>query len=148
MYEYALIAHSLWRWVVILTGLAAIAFAVMGLVGAVPWGGNAERFGKLFSRAVDLQFLIGASLYLIFSPLTTVVLSVAGDVPEGFDLRFFGVYHGAIMTVAFLDVHISAALIRRGRNDAARHRRSIFLYGQTLLIILLAIPWWRPLFRI
>jgi hypothetical protein len=73
---------------------------------------------------------------------------VADGLPEGSDLRFFGVYHGVIMTIAFLDVHISAVIIRRGLTDAARHRRSIILYGQTLLIIACAIPWWRPLFRI
>jgi hypothetical protein len=147
MYDYVLIAHSLWRWVVIIAGLAAILSAAMGLVRQAPWD-SARRYGLLFGIAVDIQFLMGASLYLVFSPMTTVALSVAEGLPQGSDLAFFGVYHGLIMTVAFLDVHVSAVLIRRAKTDTARQRRSVFLYGQTLLLIVVAIPWWRPLLRI
>jgi hypothetical protein len=147
MYDYLLSAHSVWRWAVILAGVAAIASAARGLVRQTPWEPSARRFGRLFSIAVDIQFLMGASLYLVFSPMTTVALNVAEGLPEGSELRFFGVYHGLIMMIAFLDVHVSAVLIRRAKTDAARQRRSIFLYGQTLLLILLTIPWWRPLLR-
>jgi hypothetical protein len=147
MYEYVLIAHTLWRWVVIISGLAAIVTAALGLRRNARWEERAARVGKLFGVAVDLQFLMGASLYLILSPMTTVALNVAEGLPEGSELRFFGLYHGLIMTIAFLDVHISAVFSRRGLTDAARHRRSIILYGQTLFFIICAIPWWRPLFR-
>jgi hypothetical protein len=146
MYAYVLIAHSLWRWAVILAGLAAIASAVAGLVRQAPWD-TARRYGRLFGIAVDIEFLMGASLYLVFSPITTVALNLADGLPEGSELTFFGVYHGLIMTIAFLDVHVSAVLVRRAKTDAARQRRSIFLYGQTLLLILCTIPWWRPLLR-
>jgi hypothetical protein len=148
MYEYVLMAHAWWRWVVLAAGAAAIYTAAAGLSRGEPWAGNASRFGKLFGRAVDIQFLMGASLYLVFSPMTNAALNVAEGLPEGSELRFFGVYHGLIMTAAFVDVHLSAVFIRRGATDAARHRRTILLYGQTLLIILCTIPWWRPLFRI
>ncbi len=147
MYNFFLSAHSLWRWVVILAGVGAIASAAAGLVRREPWEPAARRYGRLFGIAVDIQFLMGASLYLIFSPMTTVALNVADGLPEGSELRFFGVYHGLIMMIAFLDVHLSALLIRRAKTDAARQRRSIILYGQTLLLILLTIPWWRPLLR-
>jgi hypothetical protein len=147
MYTYILIAHSLWRWVVILAGLAAIGSAWRGSTLRAPWAAGARRFGRLFGIAVDIQFLMGASLYLVLSPLTNVTLSLADSLPQGSDLRFFGVYHGIIMTIVLLDVHISAILIRRGKTDAAKHRRSVLLYGQTLLAILCAIPWWRPLLR-
>jgi hypothetical protein len=90
---------------------------------------------------------MGASLYLVFSPMTNEAMRIADGLPEGSDLRFFGVYHGLIMCAAFLDVHISAVLIRRGKSDAARYRRSLILYGQTLLLIVCTIPWWRPLFH-
>jgi hypothetical protein len=148
MYQYVLIAHAWWRWVVIIAGAAAIYTAVRGLSRNGSWSGDAARYGKLFGRAVDIQFLMGASLYLIFSPMTNVAMSVADGLPEDSELRFFGVYHGLIMSVAFIDVHISSALIRRASSDTAKHRRSIILYGQTLLIILCTIPWWRPMFPV
>jgi hypothetical protein len=146
MYQYVLIAHAWWRWVVILAGGAAVYTAVRGLLRNRPWSGNPARYGKLFGRAVDIQFLMGASLYLVFSPMTNAALSVADGLPEGSELRFFGVYHGLIMSAAFVDVHLSAVLIRRASSDTAKYRRSIILYGQTLLIILCTIPWWRPMF--
>jgi len=147
MYDYVLIAHSLWRWVVIAAGVAAIASAAIGLVRQAPWGPS-RLYGRLFGIAVDIQFLMGASLYLVFSPMTTDALNVAQGLPEGSELTFFGVYHGLIMTIAFLDVHVSAVLIRRAKSEAAHQRRSILLYGQTLLLIVLTIPWWRPLLRV
>jgi hypothetical protein len=147
MYQYMLIAHGWWRWIVILTGLAAIVTASLGLARGMPWSGRLQLIGRLFGMAVDVQFLMGASLYLVFSPMTTIALNVAQGLPEGSDLSFFGVYHGLIMTLAFLDVHVSAVLIRRGRSDAAKCRRAVILYGQTLLLILCTIPWWRPLLR-
>jgi hypothetical protein len=147
MYDYVLIAHSWWRWVVIVAGVAAIASAARGLVRHGPWE-PAPRYGRLFGIAVDIQFLMGASLYLVFSPMTTVALNVAQGLPPGSDLTFFGVYHGLIMTLAFVDVHVSAVVIRRAKTDAARLRRSLYFYGQTLLLILCTIPWWRPLLRL
>jgi hypothetical protein len=147
MYDYILIAHAWWRWAVILTGVTAVAMAVRALSRKEPWNDAAARYGKFFGWAVDVQFLMGASLYLVFSPMTNVALNVADGLPAGSELRFFGVYHGLIMTVAFLDVHVSAVIIRRGSTDAAKFRRTALLYAQTLLIILCTIPWWRPLFR-
>jgi hypothetical protein len=147
MYDYILIAHAWWRWAVILTGVMAIAMAVRALSREDAWSEEAARYGKFFGRAVDIQFLMGASLYLVFSPMTNVALNVADGLPAGSELRFFGVYHGLIMTIAFLDVHLSAVFIRRGRTDTAKYRRTALLYAQTLLIIVCTIPWWRPLFR-
>ncbi|MDP9082448.1 MAG: hypothetical protein M3N50_01575 [Pseudomonadota bacterium] len=147
MYSYILIAHGWWRWVVILAGAAAIAMAVRGLSCDLPWTDSAARYAKFFGTAVDIQFLMGASLYLVFSPMTNEALNVAEGLPAGSELRFFGVYHGLIMTLAFIDVHLSSFFIRRGSSDSAKYRRAIILYGQTLLIILGAIPWGRPLFR-
>ena len=146
MYDYLLIAHAWWRWVVLLAGIAAICTAVRGWSRGLPWAGSVAHCGKIFGLAVDVQFLMGASLYLVFSPLTNVALNVAKGLPAGSELLFFGVYHGLIMTIAFIDVHVSAVIVRRGRSDAAKHRRSMVLYGQTLLIIIATTPWWRPLF--
>ena len=145
MYNFILTAHSLWRWAVIMAGVAAIVSPMMGLVRRTPQELMSSQYGRLFGIAVDIQFLIGASLYLVCSPMTTVALNVAEGLPEGSELRFFGVYHGLIMTVALLDVHLSAVLIRRAKTVTARQCRSVYLYAQTLLLILFSIPWWRPL---
>jgi hypothetical protein len=88
---------------------------------------------------------MGAALYLLLSPLTTVVLSTTVTrLPSDSDAHFFSVVHPAIMIACFIGVHVSSVMIRRGRNDASRHRRSIMFYGVVLLLMLPGIPWWRP----
>ena len=44
--------------------------------------------------------------------------------------------------------HIGSAVARKGTDDAAKHRRAAIWYTLTILAIVLAIPWSRPLFRI
>jgi len=148
MYDWVLAVHSLWRWVVVLSGVAAVGSALSAYRHGAPWGGTVARNGRLFAIAIDIQFLLGASLYLVFSPITTAAMSVASGLPEGSELRFFGVYHGLLMSAAFVDVHLSAVAIRRGKDDRARLLRSVLLYSQTLCVILLMIPWWRPWLRL
>ena len=147
MYDVVLTLHSYGRWVVILAGFTALGAAGWGLARGLPWDNVPKIVGQLFGIAVDVQFLLGAALYLLFSPMTTVALNVADGLPPGSELRFFGVYHGLVMTAAFLDVHVSAVFIRRASTERAKYRRSVILYGQALLIMLCAIPWWRPWLR-
>ena len=147
MYAIVLLLHGLWRWVVIFAGAAALAGAALGLSGAAPWQSGAGRYARLFGIALDVQVLMGASLYLVFSPLTNEVQRVGGDVAPDSDVHFFGARHALMMTCAFIVVHVSAVLIRRTPGDAAKHRRALWLYGLALLLVLAGIPWWRPLAR-
>jgi hypothetical protein len=147
MYGIVLLLHGWWRWVVIVAGVATLATAALGLSGASPWQSGAGRFARLFGIALDVQVLMGASLYLLFSPLTNEVQRVGGDVTPDSDVHFFGARHVLVMSGAFILVHVSAVLIRRTAGDAAKHRRALLLYALTLLLVLAGIPWWRPMLR-
>jgi hypothetical protein len=148
MYRWLLIAHGLWRWVVILAGGVAVASALWAWRRRQPWQGPSTILGRLFGIAVDIQVLMGAALYLVFSPMTTVVMSVNGVAPRGTDMQFFGATHALIMIGVLFAVHLSAVFVRRGHNDAARLRRSVLCYGLTLLLLLAGVPWWRPWLRL
>lgn len=147
MYALVLSLHSLVRWLVLGAGLASLVTAYRGLRGGVPWTDESWRFARLFCIFVDVQCLLGAALYLVFSPITNVGMKVAAVSSRGSDLEFFGTYHGLIMIVALVDVHVSTVIIRRAQADSARYRRALFLYAQTFLLIGVGIPWWRPLLR-
>jgi len=147
LYGIVLLLHGLWRWVVIAAGAAALATAALGLSRAAPWQPGAGRFARLFGIALDVQVLMGASLYLVFSPLTNEVQRVAGDVGADTEVHFFGARHALIMACAFISVHVAAVLVRRTPGDRAKHRRALLLYGCTLLLVLAGTPWWRPLAR-
>jgi hypothetical protein len=145
MYRWVLIAHNLGRWVVLIAGVTALLTATTRLLSAKSWAPIGPQLGRFFSIAVDIQVLMGAALYLILSPLTTVVLSTTRTtLPRDSEAHFFSVVHPAIMIAPFIGVHVSSVMIRRGRSDAARQRRSIILYGVTLPTFLPGMPWWRP----
>ena len=145
LYRWVLVAHSDWRWVVLISGLATLVSAVSGLSGERPWAAGGARQARFFGIAVDIQVLLGFAMYLILSPLTTVALRVTTmRLPP-----FFTLFHPAIMFSAFVAVHVSAVLVRRARSDAGHHRRALIFYGITWLIILAGVPWGiRPWFRV
>jgi hypothetical protein len=148
LYRAVLIAHGAWRWVVLIAGFATVVSAMMRLSRQDPWAPTGPRLSRFFGIAVDIQVLMGAALYLMLSPLTTLALSAAGmKLPHGSQAYFFVVIHPAIMLVAFIAVHVSAVLVRRARSDAAHQQRAIIFYGITLLIVLAGIPWQRPWLR-
>lgn len=137
LYRWVLIAHSDWRWVVLMAGLATLASALTGLSGERAWAAGGAKPARFFGIALDIQVLLGVSMYLILSPMTTVALAAtAVKLPP-----FFTVYHPALMFSAFIAVHVSASLVRRARSDAAHHRRALIFYGLTWLMLLGGVPW-------
>lgn len=148
MYAAVLVAHGLWRWVVLGAGVAAIVSALQGRGAGAPWQTAAAPYGRFFGIAVDIQVLMGAALFFVLSPLTTEAVNAAVGMPAGSELRYFGALHALIMAAVLIDVHVSAVFIRRAAGDAARYRRSVLLYGITLVLLIAGIPWWRPLLRL
>jgi hypothetical protein len=148
MYRWLLSAHGLWRWPVIVAGVAAVGSALWAWRWRQPWHGAPALCGRLFGVAVDIQVLMGAALYLVFSPMTTIALRVNGVAATGTDMAFFGTTHALVMIAVLVAVHLSAVIVRRGYNDAARVRRSVLCYGLTLVLLLAGVPWWRPWLRL
>lgn len=148
MYRWLLIAHGTWRWVVILAGVAATASALHALLRRLSWQPLSALLGRLFGISVDVQVLLGAALYLVFSPITTVAMRVNGAAQVGSDIQFIGVTHALIMLGTLVAVHLSAVFIRRGAGDRQRLRRSALCYGLTLCLLLAGVPWWRPWWRL
>ena len=145
MYQWVLIAHSLGRWLVLVAGAIVVFVETARLWSGKSWAPIGPQLGRVFKISVDVQVLMGAALYLLLSPLTTVVLSTTiTRLPGDSDAQFFSVVHPVIMMAAFIGVHVSSVFIHRGRNDASRHRRSIMFYGVLLLLLLSGTPWWRP----
>jgi hypothetical protein len=148
MYRWLLIAHSGWRWVVIGLGVVVLLSATRASLAGKGWDANAARFARLFSISLDVQVLMGASLFLLFSPLTNIALSAATErVPVESQLHYFTTVHPFTMLVAFIAVHIASVLVRRVP-EMMRVRWALFGYGVTWLIVMAGIPWWRPWARI
>jgi len=146
MYPALLAAHNGLRWLVLLAGAVAVATALSGFSGAKPWTKQARLTGVIFVGLFDLQFLIGIALYVV-SPLLQAARADMAAAMKDHEARFFTVEHGTEMLVALILAHLGSVLAKKAIGDRAKYRRAALYYGASLLVVLAAIPWWRPLFR-
>jgi hypothetical protein len=143
-------AHSILRWVVILTCLYALLRVWNGLLNKRPWEKADRLSGLAFTSALNLQFFLGLGLYAI-SPLTVPAMKNFGAAMKDSTLRFFLVEHPTAMLLAVIIAQAGFSLSKRAPSDRARFLRATIAYTLAALLILAAIPWpflkyGRPLF--
>jgi hypothetical protein len=145
MYTIVLALHNLLRWLVLALGIWALLRAYVGWARSVAWSPLDRRAGLLFTIAFDIQFLLGLLLYFALSGLTQAALADFSGAMASADLRFFALDHPLLMLAAVILAHVGSALSRKASQDRARHRRAAIFYTLSLVAVLLAIPWSRPL---
>jgi hypothetical protein len=145
MYPVVLGVHNLARWVVIAAGVWAVVRIWSGWVRRSPWTDGHARAARLFTGALDLQFLVGLVLYLFFSPLTREAFRDLGAAMRDAPVRYFVVEHVVIMFAAIVVAHIGAGRVRRARTDAAKFQQAALWLGVALAAVLGFVPWARPL---
>jgi hypothetical protein len=144
MYPVILAAHNIVRWLVLLASVWALYRAYGGWLRGRAWTPADRRAGFLFTTALDLQVLLGLMLAAV-SPLIQAALATPRAIMSTDTLRFFVAEHIPPMIVAAVVVHITSAVARRAPEDSLRLRRSALGYSLALLMVVLAVPWWRPL---
>jgi len=132
--------HSLLRWVVLLTGLAAAGRGIAGWSGRT-WTPADSRAGLFFVAALDLQLVIGLVLYLFLSPTVRVGSIDIGAAMRDSTLRFFLVEHAFGMLAAVTLAHLGRIRIRKSADDRRRQRSAAVFFGLALLLVALSIPW-------
>jgi hypothetical protein len=143
MHSTLLVAHNLLRWAVLILGVLALVKASQGLSGDRPYAA-ARRAGVLFMASVHLQVLIGLVLF-VSSPFIKAALDDMGPAMSDRSVRFFIAEHPMLMIAAAILLTIGNLVAKNAANEAARHRKALVFIGLTLLMILYAIPWQRPL---
>ncbi|HEU4577704.1 MAG TPA: hypothetical protein VFS67_05590 [Polyangiaceae bacterium] len=141
LHDLVLIVHSFTRWCV----LVACAGAVLHASGL----GRAQhdpRVGRLLVGLVDLQVLLGMTLYWGLSPLARAARQLWAD--RGFlalwarpELRFFGLIHPALALSAALAAHAGWVAVQRARTPEQRRRRLAAGAALALLLFSSAVPW-------
>jgi hypothetical protein len=150
MYFAMVAVHSLLRWLVLLAGLFAVVRSFTGRSG--PWTAADDRAGRLFSIALDVQFLVGLLLYVGLSDITASAFGDMAAAMRSPTLRFWVVEHPFGMIVAMALVHIGRARIRKADSDAKRHGLASMFFTLAMIVIVLTTPWpgtanARPLLR-
>jgi len=146
MYHILLVAHNLLRWAVLLAGLLAFARAMRGALSNIAWSSDDRRTASIFTGTVHLQFLVGIVLYAV-SPLTRSAMANMGEAMRDPATRQIVVEHPVLMLIAVALASAAGPVARRGTTDVAKFRRLALFVGLTLVAILAAIPWARPLVR-
>lgn len=146
MYAFFLAFHNIVRWVTLILAIVATVTAFMGWFGARKWSERDRKIGSFFGISMDIQLLLGLILYFVYSPLTRTALSDFGAAMQVADVRFFAIEHAFFMILAVVFAHLGSILPRRVTESKAKFQRAAIFFGLALLLILLGIPWARPLF--
>jgi hypothetical protein len=150
MYGIVLGLHNLVRWLVVLAAIYGLVRAYAGWLGRRPWTGADRQSGMLFTTTLDVQFLLGLILYFFLSPITKLALANFSGIfsspnPE---IPFFGIEHEFGMLAAIILAHVGSVISRKAAAPAASHRITAIFFTLSVVIIIIAIPWSRPLFRL
>jgi hypothetical protein len=148
MYSFVLILHSLVRWLVLLAGIAAAAWALIGWFSQREWTSLDNRLGLFFTVGVDVQLLLGLILYLFLSPITTTALSDLGTAMSDPEARFYVMEHVFYMIAALALAHVGRATAKRATESVSKHKRVALFFTLALALIVIGIPWSRPLLRL
>jgi hypothetical protein len=137
--------HNATRWLVLIAGVAAVALALVGLVTRRPWTGASRGASLAYVISLDVQLVLGVLLYAL-SPIVRGAMGDVGAAMRDSVARFFLVEHLLLMVLAVVAAHVGSVAVRRAATDQAKYARAATLFGISLVLVLLAIPWWRPLF--
>ena len=118
--------HSIWRWLVLLAAVLAIALSALSAFGSRPWDNLADRLSFFFTVALDVQVLIGVVLWVLNQAWTRDA--------------FIGFIHPVLMLAAVAVAHVGRARSERATGDRSRGRVALVFFIVSLVIVVLAIP--------
>ncbi len=147
MYTLALTLHSYTRWLVIIAMLWALVMAWSGWLRPREWTQWDNRAGLFFSTIFSIQFILGVILVLQPVGFAQAAWRDMGAAMQVRDLRFFGLEHPLQMIIALTLVHLGRARSRKATVTSKKFRWAAITFTIASLLVLAAIPWWRPLLR-
>jgi hypothetical protein len=136
--------HNLFRWLVLLTCLWALFRVWAGLLKRSEWTKKDRIAGLVYTSVLNLQFILGLIL-LFVGPVHTYYSNMAALMKNA-ELRFIAVEHPFMMFLAVAVAQTGFSLSKRAGSDRAKFLRASICYTISLILILAAIPWARPLF--
>ena len=145
MYTGLLHLHSFLRWVIIVLAVVAIYRNYNGMKSGRAFGAGDRKTGLFLMISAHTTLLIGLYLWLA-GPwgLANISNLGFGVVMKDPVYRFFAVEHIFGMLVAIVLITIGRGAAKKAIPDAAKFRRSFWLFLVALVIILVTVPWpWR-----
>ncbi len=145
MYSTFLALHNILRWLVIFSMLFALIMSVQGLMTKRAYG-KMDKLGRIISVSfVHLQLIIGLALYGWLSPIMKQFMKEGAGGNE--QISFLGISHFAGMLLAVIAVTVGSSVAKRAATDQAKFKKVAIWFTVAFILILVAIPWFRPHFR-
>ncbi|MBK5107577.1 MAG: hypothetical protein JJE12_05580 [Anaerolineales bacterium] len=146
LYNFVLSVHNILRWIVLILLVVALVRAFWGWFGKKEWSSTDRKVGMFYSVSLDIQLLLGLILYFVLSPITKIAFNDFGAAIASSDLRFFVIEHALMMVLAVIFAHVGVAVAKREDESILKHRRTAIWFTLSLIVILLGMPWFQPLF--
>ena len=142
-YGFVLAIHSILRWALIAAGFVAVARAWIARARGRVWSSADTVFARVFVIGFDLQLLVGAALYGLFSAVVAGALTNLPLAMQSRAQRFWVLEHPLAMIAALTLAHIGLSKARKTGGTEGQRTASIF-FTMAFLVLLAAIPW--PIF--
>ncbi|THF88099.1 hypothetical protein E7T09_02470 [Deinococcus sp. KSM4-11] len=141
VYLILLTLHNINRWLVLITGVWTLVRTIPGTGSRRPFTAADRRPIVAFTGTVHLQLILGLLLFAFLGMQHIPVF--AGAPNAGFQWQHLG-----LGLLAAITATVGSALSRRAPTDQGKFRVATTWTVVTLLLVLLLIPWWRPLLRL
>ena len=115
--------------------------AVAAMVTRRPYRKRGGRLARIFVAVVDLQLLVGLSLYTVLSPVARAAMQAPAAAMRSPGPRYWLLEHPILAIAAVALAHLGQILALRAPDDAHRWRRAAVFFALATLAIVLAIPW-------
>jgi hypothetical protein len=150
MYSILLTAHSIFRWLVLLSLIFAIFKGWRGYRSQFSFTKSDDAVRHWTATIAHVQLMLGIILY---SQSSMVKYYFSTERSLSGEPLFFGVIHIMLMLIAIVVITLGSAKAKRKIIDTEKFRTMLIWYSLALVIILIAIPWpfsplsHRPLLR-
>jgi hypothetical protein len=146
MYPILLGLHNIARWAALILGIVVTVQAFSGWFGKREWSVRDRKLGAYFGMTMDIQLLLGLLLFIVFSPITRSAFQDFGAAMQVSDVAFFLVEHPFAMLLAVVFAHVGSIQARKAPDSPARFKRAAIWYTLAVLLMILGMPWGRPIF--
>src|SRR5688572_19126702 len=140
VYAILLALHSLLRWLVVLSLPYAVYRYYRGWKSLRPFSSFDNKLRILVVNIVQLQLFIGICLYFI-SPIVDYFLHNFNTAVHERQIRFFGMEHITMMTIAVVMISIVSAKSKLKTAGTEKFRILAIWFTIAFFIIFISIPW-------
>jgi hypothetical protein len=140
MYSYLIVAHSFFRWLVLISLLVVIYRAYVGWFKNKVFTPRENSIPNFATTVSNIQFLIGLWLYFK-SPVVDYFWDNFRVAIHERDIRFFGIEHITMMFIAVTIINTGSGLVKKRLTDKAKFKTIAIWFTVALTIIFLSIPW-------